>query len=93
VLLPALRKPGIHHLLLDGPQGLAPWREVNALLIDPRLGDLRGAASVTRDAVPTDRASVERSRSTLAHLLPIVLAAACALAGWWCFRREEGLAP
>ncbi len=93
VLLPALRKPGIHHLLLDGPQGLTPWCEVNALLIDPRLGDLRGAASVTRDAVPTDRASVERSRSTLAHLLPIVLAAACALAGWWCFRREEDLAP
>lgn len=92
VMLPALRKPGLHQLLLDGPQGVGAWRTVNALLIDPRLGDLRGAATITREAAPTDRASVERSRSTLAHLLPIVLAAVCALAGWWCFRREEGLA-
>lgn len=93
VLLPALRTPGVHQLLVEGPQGPAPWRAVNALLLDPRLGDLRSAASVTRDALPADRASVERSRSTLSHLLPIVIAAICALGGWWCFRREEGLAP
>lgn len=62
---------------------------ISALALDPRQGDLADAAAREIAAVAAGRAEVERTRGPLAALLPLVLAAAAALAACAAFRREE----
>lgn len=93
VLIPGLPHAGLHRLELSGPDGVQPWRELTVLALDARLGNLTAASSSDREPAVSAITAVERTRSRLAHLLPIVLAAAIALSGWWWFRREEGHAP
>lgn len=62
---------------------------INALPLDPRQGDLADAASREIAATAAGRADIERTRGPLAALLPLVLAAAAALAACAAFRREE----
>jgi len=91
VLLPGQGKAGIHRLVLDGSEDT--WQRLNVLPCDARMGDLRAAAGSMRDGESDGRSLVERRRPMLAHLLPILLAAIAAIAGWFAFGREEGRAP
>jgi hypothetical protein len=66
--------------------GSAP---ISALPLDPRQADFSDAVSREIPATAAGRAEVERTRGPLAALLPLVLAAAAALAACACFAREE----
>lgn len=69
------------------------WRggsaAISALPLDTRQADLAGAASDEAAAIAPGRAEVERTRGPLAALLPLVIAAAAALAACARFAREE----
>lgn len=89
ILIPGLERPGIHRLLLRDGEHEKPWTALNGLALDPRQADLSAATSEVRVPTSAERSSVERQRGPLAHLLPLVLAAALALAAWYSFPREE----
>lgn len=91
VLIPGLERSGIHRLLLRDATGEQPWMALNGLALDPRLADLRDAATTRREPGEAKRSTVERERGPLAHVLPLVLAALCALMAWFSFPREERL--
>ncbi len=80
----ALDRPGRWNLRV----GEAAW-PISVLPLDTRQGDLAGAESVAREPAALGQAAIERTRSPLASLLPLVLAAAAAFAAWAAFRREE----
>lgn len=82
--VPGLPRPGMWSLAA----GTATWR-ISAQPLDPRQADLRDAA--TREVAPVvaGRAGVERARSPLSALLPLILAAGAGCAAWVLFRREE----
>ena len=84
LIVPGLARPGRWSLRWDG--GAAT---VNVLPLDPRQGDLAAASTGERAAVITGQAAVERLRSPLANLLPLVIAALAALGAWASFAREE----
>jgi hypothetical protein len=90
VLIPGLDRLGVHRLELDGT---GVWTRVMVLPGDARMADLRESATALREARSDDRALVERQRPVLSHLLPILLTALAAIAGWCAFTREEGRAP
>lgn len=89
ILIPGLERPGIHRLLQREGENEKPWIALNGLALDPRQADLAGAVTAVQDAASTGRSTVERERGPLAHLLPLVLAAALALTAWFSFPREE----
>jgi hypothetical protein len=82
--IPGLSRPG--RWSLRWPGGSAA---ISAMPLDPRQADLADASSSERAAVAAGRAEVERNREPLAALLPLVLAAAAALAACAAFAREE----
>lgn len=82
--IPGLNRPGSWSLAWAG--STLPLR---VLPLDPRQGDLAAAASGEVAAVVAGRAEVERQRSPLANLLPLLVAALAALAAWTLFAREE----
>jgi hypothetical protein len=84
LVVPGLPRPGRWHLRWDGADAA-----VNVLPLDPRQGDLAAATTGERAAVIAGQAAVERLRSPLASLLPLLVAALAALAAWASFAREE----
>lgn len=82
--VPGLARPGRWLLRWDGTD-----TTVNVLPLDPRQGDLAAASTGERTAVVAGQAAVERLRSPLASLLPLLVAALAALAAWTSFAREE----
>ena len=89
ILIPGLERAGIHQLLLRDGDSEKPWIFLNGLALDPRQSDLTAASTDIHEAATTGRSTVERERDPLAHLLPLVLAAALALTAWFSFPREE----
>lgn len=89
ILIPGLERAGIHQLLLRDGDSEKPWISLNGLALDPRQSDLTAASTDIHEAATTGRSAVERERAPLAHLLPLVLAAALALTAWFSFPREE----
>jgi hypothetical protein len=69
------------------------WLTIQVIACDARMADLRQASSTIAGSDQEHRGEVERARSMLEHLLPIMLAALCAGLGWLAFTREEGRAP
>ncbi len=69
------------------------WNQVSlpisVLPLDARQADLADATSLETSPVAAGRAEVERTRSPLAALLPLVLAAIAACLAWTAFNREE----
>ena len=84
LLIPGLARPGSWTLGWAGTT--CPIR---VLPLDARQGDLAAAASGEVAAVVAGRAEVERQRSPLANLLPLLIAVLAALAAWAAFAREE----
>lgn len=82
--VPGLARPGRWRLRWDGTDTV-----VNVLPLDPRQGDLAAAATGERAAVVAGQAVVERLRSPLASLLPLLVTALAALGAWASFAREE----
>jgi hypothetical protein len=90
VLIPGLDQLGEHRLVLDE---VGTWTRVMVLPGDARMADLGAGATAVREATGDDGALVERQRSMVSHLLPILLTALAAITGWCAFTREEGRAP
>jgi len=92
VLVPGLAHAGSHRLILpataDQP-AVDDWATLNATILDARLGDVVAAETVARQVASGSGARIERSRSTLEHLLPVIACALAALAAWHAFAREE----
>ncbi len=70
-----------------------PWLTMQVLPCDARMADLRNATQKITNTSTKNRSDVERARSMLEHILPIILVALCAGLGWIAFQREEGRAP
>ncbi len=87
VIHPGLRQPGVHTVFL-GTQDI-PWLALHAHSLDARLADLMENQRHLRPAPVSGLAERERQRSPLAHLLPILLVAGCALGAWRAFAREQ----
>ena len=69
------------------------WLTIHVVACDARMADLRLASQTIIGTSTETQNEVERSRSVLEHLLPIVLAALIACLGWLAFTRETGRAP
>jgi len=89
ILIPGLERAGVHRLVLRDGDNEKPWISLNGLALDPRQADLTSASTSIHEADTSGRSTVERERGSLAHLLPLVIAAALALAAWFSFPREE----
>ncbi|GDY13418.1 hypothetical protein LBMAG53_22960 [Planctomycetota bacterium] len=61
--------------------------ELSALALDPRHGDLIGAATTER-APATASGLLDQRRPAAEHLLPLLIAALAGLGAWWSWRRE-----
>lgn len=82
--IPGLGKAGRWTLRWTGGSA-----SISALPLDARQADFSDATSREVAAIAAGRAEVERTRGPLAALLPLVLAAAAALAACALFAREE----
>jgi hypothetical protein len=78
-----LPQPGLWRL----SSGSQTWA-ISALPLDARQADFTDAATASV-AAEAGTSTVARSRGTLAHLLPLVLAALAACGAWLAFRRED----
>ncbi len=98
VLIPALPLAGDWTLVAEPPAGgsdagaaasASPaWSlSLRTTALDPRLGDLATAASLTREPPAGHTVAVERHRSPAELLVPLLLAAGAAIAAWICFGR------
>lgn len=90
VVLPPLQVAGTHRLRLDDEE--ADWQVLEAVPGDPRLADTAALQRADRAPEAGGEAEVARRRGPLAHLLPLLVAAALVIGAWWSFAREEGLA-
>lgn len=82
--IPGLRLPGAWEL----HAGSQSWK-LSALALDPRQADLAGATTSWSAPIAAGRATIERSRSPLGALLPLLIAALAGFAAWAAYRREE----
>jgi hypothetical protein len=91
IIIPPSNRLG--RLQLHLPEIPEPWMTIHVVACDARMADLRLATKTAIGTTTETIYDVERSRSVIEHLLPIILAALCACLGWLAFNRESGRAP